>query len=235
MTALLLVGASGLAREVGEAARAAGDDVAGVLDDNPATHDTACAGATVLGGLEVAAQRSERIVVCVGSGQARADIVVRLVALGVATERYATVVHPAAYVGDSVTLGVGSVLLAGVIATADIRIGQHVALMPGVVLTHDCVIDDFVTCASGVQLGGSVRLSEGAYLGIGALVHPGCTIGPGALVGMGSVVLEDIPARQTWAGTPARRISQVSRMRQVAPQTEARRPTRGQNLSKGSV
>jgi len=36
------------------------------------------------------------------------------------------------------------------------------------------------------------------------MVREGLRIGEAALVGMGSVVLHDVPARQTWVGQPAR-------------------------------
>ncbi len=68
--------------------------------------------------------------------------------------------------------------------------------MPQTVLTHDDQIDDFVTIASGVRLGGGVHVEREAYLGAGANVREGVRIGEAALVGMGSVVLDDVPARR---------------------------------------
>ena len=46
--------------------------------------------------------------------------------------------------------------------------GAHVVAMPQVVLTHDDVIEDYVTLASGVRLGGGVHVATEAYLGAGA-------------------------------------------------------------------
>src|SRR5262249_35477553 len=91
-----------------------------------------------------------------------------------------------------------------VVLTADARIGAHVAVMPQVVVTHDDVVDDHATIASGVRLGGGVHVARGAYLGAGALVREGLTIGEWSLVGMGSAVLRDVPAGEVWAGSPAR-------------------------------
>ena len=98
-------------------------------------------------------------------------------------------------------------MLAGVVATADVTIGAHVVVMPQTVLTHDDQVDDFVTIASGVRLGGGVHIEREAYLGAGAMVREGLCIGEAALVGMGSVVLTDVPARQTWVGVPARAVA----------------------------
>ena len=61
------------------------------------------------------------------------------------------------------------VVLAGTVATTSVRIGNHVAIMPGVVLTHDDLIEDYATLTSGVRLGGTVHIGTGAYIGAGAL------------------------------------------------------------------
>ena len=108
--------------------------------------------------------------------------------------------------GSGCSVGVGTVLLAHVAVTADARVGAHVTVMPQVVLTHDDVIEDFATIASGVRLGGGVTVARGAYVGAGALVRECTTVGAQALVGMGSIVLQDIPAGEVWAGSPARRL-----------------------------
>jgi acetyltransferase-like isoleucine patch superfamily enzyme len=76
--------------------------------------------------------------------------------------------------------------------------------MPHVTITHDDIIDDFVTIASGVCLGGHVHIGQAAYLGAGALIREGRSVGKYAMVGMGSVVLTDVPEKQVWIGMPAR-------------------------------
>jgi acetyltransferase-like isoleucine patch superfamily enzyme len=38
------------------------------------------------------------------------------------------------------------------------------------------------------------------------MVREGCTIGRGSLVGIGAVVLDDVPAHEVWAGSPARHL-----------------------------
>jgi acetyltransferase-like isoleucine patch superfamily enzyme len=100
-------------------------------------------------------------------------------------------------------------LLAGAIVTTALRIGAHVVAMPHVLITHDDEIADGVTFAGGAMLGGSVTVGECAYLGQGCLVREKLSIGAGAVVGMGSVVLQDVPAGEVWAGVPARRIRKV--------------------------
>lgn len=207
---LVILGAGGFAREAAAAVRAVNEvrptwQLRGFLDDDPTLHGTRRAGLPVLGGIEQLADLPDAaVLVCVGSPRdhaARQRVVGRL---DLPDHRYATVVHPSASIGFGATVGPGSVLLAHTVLTADVRVGAYVAVMPHAVLTHDDVVGDFATIASGVRLGGGVTLALGAYLGAGALVRETVDVGAWSLVGMGSVVLRDVPPGQVWAGNPAR-------------------------------
>jgi sugar O-acyltransferase (sialic acid O-acetyltransferase NeuD family) len=209
---LVLVGSGGFGRETAQAIHAMNFSGAqwrllGYLDDDPARHGRMIDGTAVLGGRDRIGQLPQAsVVVCTGRP---GDYVsrIRIVAeLGLPAERYATIVHPSAAVSSSSSVGPGSVLLAGVVLTAAVRVGAHVAIMPHVTLTHDDVVDDFATVASGASLGGGVRVRKAAYLGAGAIIGENRTIGAFALVGMGAVVTHDVPACEVWAGVPARRL-----------------------------
>lgn len=204
------MGAGGFGRETTEAVRAlivVGADwrLLGYLDDDPALAGTLVDGVPVLGGLsELKALPDASVVVCTGRPDNYASRRRIVSALAIPPERYATIIHPAASVSSSCTVGPGSVLLAHTVLTAAVSVGSHVAVMPQVTLTHDDVIGDYATVASGVCLGGGVRVGDGAYIGAGAVIREGRAVGPGALVAMGAVVTTDIPAHEVWAGVPAR-------------------------------
>ena len=218
---LVVVGAGGFGRETVEVVRAANAahedrhgrprwDLLVILDDDPGRWGTTVVGARVLGPSSTVGDRpSARVVVCAGSPVNRTsklDIVRRL---ALDPGRYATLVHPAAAIATSCTIGAGTVALAGVVATVEVSVGAHVGLMPQVVLTHDDVLADFVTIGSGARLAGSVSVGTGAYLGAGCLVREGQVVGDWALLGMGAVVVDDVPAGEVWAGVPARYLRPV--------------------------
>jgi sugar O-acyltransferase (sialic acid O-acetyltransferase NeuD family) len=204
-TPLVLVAAGGLARETLEAARAGERwQPVAALDDDPATWGTRVLGVPVTGGVDTVGDHPDAaVVLCAGGGATRAVLAARLAGHGVDPGRYATVVHPDVHVPDSCSIGRGGVVLSGVVMTADVRVGDHVVLMPRVVLTHDDVLDGVVTVAAGAVLGGAVHVGEAAYLGMACSVRQHARIGPGAVVGMGAVVLSDVPGGETWAGVPA--------------------------------
>lgn len=208
---LLLIGARGLAVEVIECAHQLGREVVGCLDDDPTLAGTTPPnGVPVVGTTDAIAtidalsdSEESDIVVCVGHGSVRKRVIERLISLGVAPHRFVSLIHPTAVVPASTVIGAGSILLAGVVITAPIAIGAHVVVMPNVTMTHDDVVDDYVTLASGVSLGGTVRVGAEAYLGMNSAVRENCTVGEQATLGMGSALVRDLPAGQTWAGVPA--------------------------------
>jgi sugar O-acyltransferase (sialic acid O-acetyltransferase NeuD family) len=209
---LVVVGAGGFGREAVDAVRAMNDRGAswrmlGYLDDNPSLAGQQVNGVAVLGGIrELGNLPNAFVVVTTGRPDNYASRPALISALDLPEERYATIVHPSAAVSASAQIGPGCVLLACVVLTSGVRIGSHVRIMPHVTLTHDDIVEDFATLASGVCLGGGVRISQCAYVGAGALIRENRTVGASALVGMGAVVTVDIPAHEVWAGVPARRL-----------------------------
>ena len=208
MRGLLLVGASGLAREVMSvvALRHVGLPV-NLVDDDSATWGTLHGLTPVLGSIDLVADLVEHeVVVTVGRGDRRLQVVSRLARAGMDPARFGQLVHPRVLLPHGCSIGRGSIALDGVVLTADVEVGRHVVLMPHVTLTHGCVVRDFATLCAGVALGGDVEVGEAAYIGMNASVREGVRIGAGATVGMGSVVLHDVPPGETWVGVPARPI-----------------------------
>lgn len=215
MRGLVVIDAGGYARETVQAVQAINEqrptwNLLGFLDDRPERAGTEPGGVPVLGPVsELERYGNAQVVICTGGPQnyfSRRQMVDRL---SLPPERYATVIHPMAVVPPSCGVGAGSVLLAGVVATTSVSIGDHVAVEAGVVLSHDDVVASFATLGPRACLAGTVHVGEGAYVGAGAVVHQERNVGAWALVGMGAVVLTDIPPAEVWVGNPARRLRKV--------------------------
>ncbi|QXJ21542.1 acetyltransferase [Actinomadura graeca] len=213
---LVIYGAGGFGRETAQAATALpGRRVLGFGDDDRGRLGELVDGLPIIGGTTEVAGMEAGVVVSTGSPadyDSRRRIVARL---GLPPRRYATLVHPAAWIAPSSRIGHGTVVLAQAVLTASVHVGAHVAIMPHVTLTHDDVIDDYVTIAAGARLSGGVHVRAGAYIGTGAILRQGVTIGPGALVGMGAVVLRDVPAGEVWVGSPARYLRPAPHRKEV--------------------
>ena len=172
---ILLIGASGLAREV----LAAGiTGVAGILDDDTDLRGDEIGGVPVIGAVAEAAARTESLLVCLGRGQARRSVVRRLREAGVGECRYTTFAARSARIGRSSHVLPGTIVLDGAVLTADAAVGRHVVIMPNCTITHDDVLEDFATLAAGVSLGGSVGDGGSPPIGtsVGLIDGSGCGI-----------------------------------------------------------
>lgn len=216
MKKLMIFGTGGFAREVHQLvedinAVAPQWDCVGFLDSDASRHGTLLHGLPILGGFErLAAEAGGDVSLAVGIGNpaVRRKIVTRIEASHAV--RFATLVHPRAWVGNRIEMGQGSIVCAGTLLTTDIRIGRHVIINIGSTVGHDADIGDFVTIAPTVNVSGSVTIGEGVDLGTGSTVIQGKQIGAWSIVGAGSVVVKDVEPDVTAVGSPARAIKSRS-------------------------
>lgn len=113
-------------------------------------------------------------------------------------------IHPAAVVSASASLGAGSQVLALANVAADARLGEACIVNHRASVDHECVLGDGVHLAPGATLCGCVNLADNVFIGAGAVVLPRLSIGADAVVGAGAVVTRDVPAGAIVAGNPAR-------------------------------
>ena len=203
---LVIIGGGGHARAVVEAATTdpAGWTVLGYVDGAPtdamAAHGVPYLGPDAVLGDERTVPLDACLVLGIGRGPRR-DLVARFDATG---RRWASVVHGAAWCSPTAAVGAGTVVLAGAIVQAGVRLGDHVIVNTAASIDHDSTIGDRTHVAPGAHLGGRVRVGADAHIGIGAAVRDGIRVGEGAVVGMGAVVVADVPEGLTVIGVPAR-------------------------------
>ena len=117
---------------------------------------------------------------------------------------FITAVHPTASIARGVTIGAGSVLMAGVIVNSDSKIGEFCILNTRSSLDHDCVMGDFSSLAPGVITGGKVSIGAFSAISLNASIIHGVSIGEQTVLGAGAVALKDIPAYCVAYGAPAK-------------------------------
>jgi UDP-N-acetylglucosamine acyltransferase len=83
-------------------------------------------------------------------------------------------------------------------------VGDDCYLMAGSHVPHDAIIEDRVTLANAVHIGGHTWIGQGANLGLGVQVHQRTAIGAEAMIGMNATVTRHIPPFALVVGSPAR-------------------------------
>jgi len=200
---LVIVGAGGFGREVLDVVEAmnlaAGSfpiwDFLGFIDD--IDQETYGRG-LVLSGVDGSDAFEAEYVIAIGDPARRELVAHRMVG------EVAVLVHPSATFGDSVKLGPGAIVCAGVRVTTNVTIGSHVHLNLNSTVGHDTVIGDHVTLYPGVNLSGSVQVGQRVSFGTNSSVLQGLVIGDDAVIAAGAVVVGDVPAGVTAKGVPAR-------------------------------
>lgn len=207
---VVIYGAGGHARQVHQVIKDVNCErrtqplvVLGFLDDDPSRWGTHLHGLPVLGDAGWLVENPDVVVAHgVGSSVGRKRVVEELRALGRA--RFATLVHPRAWVADDAVIGDGTVVCAGAAVDTDTTIGQNALLNKNCTVGHDAVLGDFVTVSPGFNVSGKVRIGEGAELGAGGSAIPGVTIGAYTTIGACAAVIRDVPAHSTAVGVPAK-------------------------------
>lgn len=208
---IVLVGAGGHARVVLDILRYLPHEVLGVVDDDPIKTGTTVGGIPVLGtsgalpwilreGLATGA------IVAIGHNKSRSAKAQECEALGF---ELLPAVHPTAAIGIRVTVGEGSVIMAGAVVNCDTFIGSNVVINTGATIDHDGLISDGCHISPGAHIAGNVHLDDLVHIGLGASVVPNVRIGAASVVGAGAVVLGDVPSGEVWAGNPAKRLRRI--------------------------
>jgi UDP-N-acetylglucosamine acyltransferase len=102
-------------------------------------------------------------------------------------------------VRECVTINGGTALGKGIT-----RLGNRNLIMASCHIAHDCVLEDDITMANNVLLGGHVRIENHASFGGLAAMHHFVTVGRHAFVGGLARVTQDVPPFMLVEGNPVR-------------------------------
>lgn len=103
---------------------------------------------------------------------------------------------------DDVSVGANSCIDRG--AWEDTIVGEGSKIDNLVQVGHNCRLGRHVILAGHTGLSGSVVIGDGAKLGGRAGVTDHLSVGKGARIAAAAMVINDVPAGETWGGAPAR-------------------------------
>jgi len=205
---LIIIGASGFAKEVKWVADRAGRQVTGFIDDNETLIGSHIQGLPVLGRLVDVDQFTDNteFIIAIANPRIRKAVAEKLRG----RVEFATLIDPAAQVGEDVSIAPGSVICAGAICTVAVSIGEHSIINKHCSVGHDVVMGDYVTLAPMVVVSGNVSIGCGVEVGASAAIRQGLNLGVGSMLGMGGILVKDLDANTLSFGNPARRVRELA-------------------------
>lgn len=199
MRTLVIIGASGHGKVIADIARRNGYSEIIFLDDDETICE--CGKYPVLGNsTEVEGFVDADVIIGIGNYRIR-----RRIQESIPEENLVTLIHPNAVVGEEVTIGAGTVVMAGAVINPGAKIGKGCIINTGSSVDHDCKVGDYVHIAVGSHLCGTVTVGDGTWIGAGATVSNNISICQECVIGAGAVVIRNLTESGTYVGVPAKR------------------------------
>lgn len=195
MKKIIIIGAGGHGRVVSETAKLNGYKEIDFLDDA----DKQTAVGKVSDFIKYIDEAD--FIVAIGSNAVRMKIQSDLKKSGA---NIVSLIHPNAIVSESVSIGKGTVVMAGAVINAGAVIGDGTIINTCASVDHDCKIGDFSHISVGARICGMVGIGDCTWIGAGATVINNINICNGSTVGAGAVVVKDINEIGTYVGVPAK-------------------------------
>lgn len=200
MNRLIIIGAGGHGKVIADMAVKNGYTDIGFVDDHAAGM---CMGFPIVGRCDDLARLDDGatdFVIGIGNNKVRQTLARKH------DVNWVSLVHPSARIGLRVTIGKGTVVMAGAAINACASIGEHCIINTGAIVEHDNRVGDYVHISPGAAVGGTVHIGELTHVGIGAAVRNNIRICGGSTIGAGAVVVKDIDCCGVYVGVPVRKI-----------------------------
>ena len=165
--------------------------ILGFLDDNEAKDGREFYGYRVLGGsdrLEAIAEKTPLCaVIAIQDGTVRKTI--REAHSGFTA--WQSIIHPAAVIAPSSTVGKGSIVFPHVTVSVDTTLGAFDLLYINAAVCNDCKIGDYVSVMSGASVSERAEIGDECFLAAGSTVYPHKRLGCRVNVGVEATASKD--------------------------------------------
>ena len=146
-------------------------------------------------------QTDDAVLIGIGNNAIREKILNEMMSLQLYVPH---LIHPSAYVSNTVQIGAGTVVFAQAAINVDAQIGQGCIINTSASVDHDCVLDDFCHISPGAHLAGGTRIGTRTWVGVGAVTKQLVEIGDDCMVGAGAAVVQNVYNESIVMGVPAR-------------------------------
>lgn len=179
-------------------------DPIGFVDNDPEKSGLSFCGLPILGtvdSLSALIDEQTRIVnLITGTTTARYLVTLDAVRQGAILTNF---IHPSVDL-TMTRWGLGNYIQEGVIAQAEVEVGDNSSIHMGSLIGHESKIGNSVFIAHAVSISGCCDIGDGCFIGTNATVLPRTKIGKWSIIGAGAVVTRDVPDYSVVVGNPAR-------------------------------
>lgn len=209
MKNLVIIGASGFAREMYDLANACyGNDpdfkVKGFLSDGPSNIETMGYPPVLSKVADYSIEPGDVFFCGIGKVTDRKKTVDIILSKG---GEFINLIHPTAIISPSVKLGIGVGIKSFCVLASDVTVENFTFMQSSVIMGHDVHIGSFCQINSFAFFAGYSRIHDLVTINAGAKLIQKVVVEEQAVVGMGSVVLNKVKKGTTVFGMPAKRVS----------------------------
>lgn len=168
---VIVIGAGGHAKVIGEIIESNNDTLIGFLDDKQE-------GKNIIGKISDISKLHEEdkeieFIIAIGNNEIRNKIYADNPKLN-----YYKAIHPSAIISKSATIGEGTAIMANVVLNTNSSIGNNCIINTSSVVEHDCIVEDGAHISYCVTLGAGSKIGKEAYIDIGAIIARGAIVNP---------------------------------------------------------
>lgn len=206
---LVIIGASGLAREVYDLANICFGGVCdftikGFLSDGPSTIFEMGYPAVLNRVADYQVEEGDVFFCAIGNVHDRKKTVEIIRSKG---GDFVNLIHPSSIISPSAKIGNGVAIKAFCSIANDVQIGDYTYLQSSVIMGHDVSVGKYCQINSFSFFAGYVQVDDLCTINAGARLIQNVVVEEGSKVGMGSVVLRRVKKGTTVFGVPAKLIT----------------------------
>ena len=207
MKDIVIIGAGGLGREAAWLIEDINEykkewNILGFVDDN-VEKGKVLNGYKVLGNCSFLNSKKDIYYICaIANTKIRERIVNKI--KNNTSIKAAKLIHPSVVISKESSIGIGSIICAGVIISVNSKVGEFNIIDWNSTIGHDDLLKDFVTLYPAVNISGGCIINKCVEVGTGTKIIQKKIVGKNSIIGAGSVIIRDVKENVTVVGVPSR-------------------------------